>query len=419
MIDTISKFRFERYLLILALIMPAISCQKQPEPTPPEEPFTYKLLREPHICTYKQYLNEAAEGYALDHEVLDAIIDALDSLQVIDKDKEVWAYDFEYPSTNLKGEKIYLSARAYLPTEALEGDSLPCVTLAAHHLIMVDKYRPSNNCVVEAFLAWEGQGVIIPDLIGFGSSAQEDQLLTNSNFNGKGNLEGLKAGLMLYDDLGIKYDKEKIYGYGYSQGGQVTMASVRYAALHPELGIKFHKAFAGAGSYDPHLTFKGYNTGNYPDAEIFKVAGLVSIFRELKDKIKEEDVFKEPLLSCYKELFLSKQYDIMQLRDFYDEMGLDTCIQAGVINGTTTAGQLINEESILQRVYCGWEMPEATHFYLYGVKDDDYIPYSNFTQTKYFWEETQPEADITYYDEYTFGHVYGCVTFMIWSQEEW
>lgn len=407
--------------MALALALPMISCSKEPQPEPeptPPEPMSYTIIHEPKLCTYETFLRECGDGYGVDKAILDSLVKIIEELGPIDKDKEVWLYDIDYPSVNEKNQNIRLSGRVYIPVGALNGDTTTCVSLMSHHLILANRFCPTNKCIAEAVPAWLGHTIVAPDQIGFGNSVNQNLYISNSNFLAKGSVECMQAALMLLDDLGVEYD-ENMYNYGYSQGAPVAMASLAYVSQHPDCGISFYKTFCGAGAYDPALTFQKYANGECSEASDFGMIGMASLVSESNGELDPKDIFKEPFLSMYDTLILSKKYDILEIDEALGTLTLTDCIQDGVLYQTSTIGKKVDAMSLQRRTYCGWDIPQESMLYLYGVKDDNYIPYANYESASYFLESTQPESRLVCYSEKAINHVMGLATFAKWVMENW
>lgn len=407
------------FLLVLTLAFQLGSCSKepQPEPTPPE-PMSYTIIHEPELCDFDRFLHECVEGYRRGGAIMDSMIRIIEQYGPIDKDKQVWLYDIEYPSVNEKNEKIKLSGRIYIPIDVLSGDTTTCLSLVSHHLILADKYCPTKKCIYEAIPAWCGHTIIVPDQIGFGSGVNQNLYISNSNFLAQGCVECMQAAILLLKDLGVEYD-ENLYNFGYSQGGAVAMANLAYTAKHPECGIKFYKTFAGAGAYDPALSFKKYLEGDCQDAQMFGAVGLVSLVSESNGELDPKEIFKEPFLSAYDTLILSKKYDVLEINEVLDTLTLKDCIQDGIIYRTTNAGKKVESLSLLRRTYCGWDIPQGSMLYVFGPEDDDFVPYANYVSASYFLENTQSDTQLVCHSEKTLGHVTGIFAFSKWVIENW
>ena len=63
----------------------------------------------------------------------------------------------------------------------------------------------------------------------------------------RGNIDAYLAAAQLLEDRGVAMP-EKLFSFGYSQGGFNAMANLKYVTEHPELGITFQKALCGGMS---------------------------------------------------------------------------------------------------------------------------------------------------------------------------
>lgn len=412
-----------KYRLIL---LPAVaslllfSCTKGVVDTTFTKPETqYELIDEVQELTFRDFIDEAARGAEIDDSRKDIILAIRELGSGIIGDGRFRTYDISYPSKDFHGRDIKLSARVYVPAEAKSGDILPGAVLGNHHLIMADKYCPTNLCVIEALPVFFGYAVVVPDNIGFGISREMPQLLVNGNFNGKTGVEALSAGLNMLEDMGIVCNPGRLYNIGYSLGAHSALGALRYTSTHPESGIHFYKTFSGAGPYDPSIAFDIYSEGGCPNGLVFSIAGLASLIEESAGELNPSDVFKEPLLSTYGQLILSKNFSIFDIRKAIGTGVPSDYINDGVLSKLSDAGKKIESMSLTRRTYGGWEMAEGTELYLFGCKDDDYIPYENYESAKYFIESTFPDINLHCLSKATGGHVPGFFIFEKWVIDNW
>lgn len=121
---------------------------------------------------------------------------------------------------------------------------------------------PSNYTSVEAVMAATGSLCILPDYIGLGSTSDHPDLYLNSEVHGRTSVDALLTLLDYAEQKNISLDcNYDTYILGYSQGGAVSLASLRRvqqldAATQSRLHLK--KVYCGDGPYDLRLTFETY-----------------------------------------------------------------------------------------------------------------------------------------------------------------
>ena len=121
---------------------------------------------------------------------------------------------------------------------------------------------PSNYTSVESVMAATGSLCILPDYIGLGSSSDHPDLYLNSEVHGRTSVDALLTLLDYAKDKNLYLDNNyDTYILGYSQGGAVSLASLRRvqqldAATQSRLHLR--KVYCGDGPYDLRLTFETY-----------------------------------------------------------------------------------------------------------------------------------------------------------------
>lgn len=415
------RYQMRRFVILLIVTsFAAFSCSEEAvEITVPTEVAPYELFGEVKELNTRQFLDEVAKGAEFNDDQKEVILDMLSLVLNLKKEISIRTYDISYPSKDLTGQDIRLSARVYVPCSVKSGDILPGVVLGNHHYITAAKYSPTNICVIEALPVFFGYAVVVPDNMGLGISRDMPQLFANSNHNGMTGVQALSAGLKMLEDIGIGYEKNRLYNVGYSFGAQSAIGGLKYTSCHPDCGVRFYKTFAGSGSYDPLLTMDGYSSGDYPYGEAFEIVALASLIEECAGDLNPADVFKEPLLSTYRELILSKNHSIFEVRDALGTGGLSAYIHDGVLTKTSDAWRKIESISLSNRALGGWDMADGTELYLFGCKDDDYIPYTQYENAKYFIEHSFPKINLHCFSVMTGGHVHGSAVFAKWVADNW
>lgn len=121
---------------------------------------------------------------------------------------------------------------------------------------------PSNYTSVEAIMAATGSLCILPDYIGLGASAKHPDLYLNHEVHGRTSVDALLTLLDYAKCKRLPLDSDyNTYIVGYSQGGSVSLASLRQVQRLDEATqkrIHLKKVFCGDGPYDLRLTFETY-----------------------------------------------------------------------------------------------------------------------------------------------------------------
>ena len=121
---------------------------------------------------------------------------------------------------------------------------------------------PSNYTSVESVMAATGSLCILPDYIGLGSTSNHPDLYLNSEVHGRTSVDALLTLLDYAKQKNISLDSNyKTYILGYSQGGAVSLASLRRVQqldAYTQSRLHLQKVYCGDGPYDLRLTFETY-----------------------------------------------------------------------------------------------------------------------------------------------------------------
>ena len=167
---------------------------------------------------------------------------------------------------------------------------------------------PTKYTSVEAAMAATGALCIMPDYIGLGSSADHPDLYLNHKVHGQTSVDALLALLDYAKAKKLSLNSNyKTYIVGYSQGGSVSLASLRRVQeLDQATQDRLHltKVYCGDGPYDLRRTFETYveDFKNGKELGLGSVIPLVinSMFNSYPSEVADlryEDFFTEWALS--------------------------------------------------------------------------------------------------------------------------
>ena len=313
-----------------------------------------------------------------------------------------------------------LSAVLYLPQAILNKErSLAGISIANHGTIASNAECPTEKPQFEGAFAWKNHAIVMPDYYGFGISKDRPQAYLDPETTAQNNIDAYLAAVQLIEDRGIAMP-EKLFSFGYSQGGFNAMANLKYVTEHPELGITFQKALCGGSPFDVPKTWEAYLAGAYRNAIGFVPMTVVSINESQKLNLPYGHLFREPLLSNWQDWILSKDYTLTQINGFLDTNNLADILTDEMIAGTGPYFGAIQETCQRYSLTAGWTPPPGTttKIYLYHSMDDDTVPYENFTAMKAFLDKTIPGG----YEAESYangGHVTACIYFIMNIIDEW
>ncbi|MBR5703029.1 MAG: hypothetical protein IKX45_02120, partial [Bacteroidales bacterium] len=333
----------------------------------------------------------------------------------------VSAISYTYRSTDPQGDPVELSALLYVPNAALSGTKLTGITLACHGTIAKKTQCPTMTAQFEGVIAWKNHAVVMPDYYGFGASADRPQGYLDAENTAHNSIDAYLAAVQLLEDRGVTIP-QKLYSFGYSQGGFNSMANLRYVAQHPELGISFDKVFCGGSPFDVMGTWNEYTNGSFNNSLAFVPMTLVSINETHKLGLSYSDLFKGALLNNWQNWILSKNYTTTEISNLLISNGQSTIsgiLTDDMVAGTGAAFNSIRSVCESYSLISGWTPPSGRKYiFIYHSKDDDTVPYANLTAMKSFLDRTAP-GSYTLYDGNDGGHTSAAVSFVQNIIKEW
>ena len=172
---------------------------------------------------------------------------------------------FTYPTKNVAGETVTVSAVMCIPKNIYEATTKPKLDfmVLSNHGAMVDaSSAPSvstgNNPEYLASLIGNKIAIgIAPDYIGFGASVNQPQAFAYGDVNARTSLEAVICARMWLESQGYTWE-DKLANVGFSQGGQTAMHVQKLVDSSTVYGTKVHvtKTFAGGGCYDMNTTIE-------------------------------------------------------------------------------------------------------------------------------------------------------------------
>ena len=293
------------------------SCNKEeinnPQSLEPVSETTFKVLEEKELSAHELYamtLGAMKEG--MPAEMFKSVDLAFEKAGEISLDAQ----------TRATAPLLYKVVRIEYTT--LDQDMLPvkASALIVHPLVRkMDKVMlinhgtqigiamiPTKYTSVEAAMAATGALCILPDYIGLGSSASHPDLYLNHEVHGRTSVDALIALLDYAKEKKLWLDKNyKSYIVGYSQGGSVSLASLRRVQQldqATQARINLQKVYCGDGPYDLRRTFETYveDFNNGKELGLGSVVPLVinSMFNSYPSEVQDinyEDFFTTWALS--------------------------------------------------------------------------------------------------------------------------
>ena len=313
-----------------------------------------------------------------------------------------------YPSYDGDWNPITLSGKVILP----KGQRPKRLILVSHYTVCSNKEAPSNCFSLEGILVKLGYGLIIPDYIGYGVTAQEVHPYLVMDLTARNVVDMYLAVRPWLDVIGMAPEERELILMGYSQGGATTMAvqhliETEYCYTDMDDYIPLHRVFAGGGPYDVKATYERFvttDTASYPVAVPLVLQGMI---KGNKLQMEMSDMMQSWLCDKMDEWINSKRF---------------TSAQINKLIGTRVTHKLLTDEAMDQKsdkvaelykamtinsiISYDW-VPEAAVYMMHSM-DDETVPYTNAANAKSRWKT----ANITYNFGHYGTHVMTCLRFI-------
>lgn len=313
-----------------------------------------------------------------------------------------------YPSLDSDLKPIILSGKVMLP----RGRKPKRMILVSHYTICSDAEAPSNSFALEGVLVKMGYGLIIPDYIGYGVTADRLHPYLVMDLTARNVIDMYLAVRPWLKAVGMEPEYDDIYLMGYSQGGATSMAvehliETQYCYPQSPDYIKVHRVFAGGGPYDVKATYERCVTtdiSGYPVAIPLVLQGMIK-GNDLE--IRLEDMLQEWLYQNIDEWINSKRYTSDQINQLIGTSITHKILTPeGMDRTSDKVAELYKAMTMNSIISYNW-LPKEPVYIMHSM-DDEIVPYTNATNAKAKWKD----ANIMYNFGHYGSHTSTCIRFI-------
>ena len=310
-------FKFMTVALVAMLGFTACEQDNDNDITPPSnEPEKSYVVTSDTQLPMSLFLLGIPEEYAAFKSPLEGAFAMRESAleQVLGKDIQIGfrKMTYTYPSTDVKGESITLSAAAFWLGYFVDGawnDFQPDdICLMEHYTITSDAEAPTNTFALEMFITGNTL-TIMPDYIGYGVTKELSHPYLHHDVCAINSIDALTSGYDLFDDNVLCGMAEgwKLYLAGASQGAANAIAVHKYMDTHPEFAAEWNFAASNcsSGPYSPVVTIDKYLADGkvaYPVVFPLVVKTMFDSYPEIMGGFREEMAYAESYLAVKAEI---------------------------------------------------------------------------------------------------------------------
>ena len=272
--------------------------------------------------------------------------------------------------------------------------------LVSHYTVCSNAEAPSNCFSLEGVLVKLGYGLIIPDYMGYGVTANEVHPYLVMDLTARNVLDMYLAVRPWLKAVNMEPENDDIYLMGYSQGGATTMAvehliETEYCFPEDPEYVKIHRVFAGGGPYDVKATYERFVTtdvSGYPVAVPLVLQGMI---KGNNLNIQMEDIMQDWLYEKMDDWINSKLYTSAQINKLINtKVTHELLTEEGMNQTSDKVAELYKAMTMNSITSYNW-IPEASIYIMHSM-DDETVPYTNAANAKSKWTD----ANIIY----NFGH---------------
>lgn len=304
---------------------------------------------------------------------------------------------YNYWSTDEQGRDIKLSARAYWAVLDDRNLSPSNILLCPHYTITNNAECPSQTITFEAMFLCSNNLLILPDYIGFGTSADRVQPYVNHNIGAQNCIDALTAGYKVFrtaTKTNVQNDF-KLCVVGASQGAGNALAVHKWIDTHPDFADTWHFAysFCCAGPYSPTVTFEKYFEQEQitnPCVIPLTLKAMLAAYSSILGSWTEDDFYSDNYLQNLKptidQMIASKEFGTGDINNvFFDKLVPETDSIKGLPLSYILSADALNRDSELCKAMfkcladndltSGWAPLHP--IYLTHDLGDDVVPYAN------------------------------------------
>ena len=297
------------------------------------------------------------------------------------------AYQYLYLTKDYTGAPVWMSAELMLTEEQISSKHISWMALYNHYTISrSDECPTAGNRDLQKIAPPLQIAVVSADYEGFGETGDRVQAYCYGEANARASIDALLAAREWLVQEGYTLS-DSIINYGYSQGGQTTVAALKLSQGEYKGRVHFMRNFAGAGPYDLRLTYRKFEDWQ----RIGQAAVLpltVITFNELEHmNLDYKQVFKEPLASNVKSWIISKKFNTDELTELFGSDSLKYYMQPEYMDSTSAKMGVVLKEVDKQRLTTGWVPDADTDIRLYHSMKDDIVAPENTVEMYKFFEQ--------------------------------
>ena len=286
---------------------------------------------------------------------------------------------FLYPTKDYEGKPIWMSAVMLIPNDQVASKHIRKMAMYNHYTIARSDEcptSPSRDPELPEILVPGGFAVVASDYEGFGETGDRVQAYCYGEANARASIDALLAAREWLVKEGYTLS-DSIINYGYSQGGQTTVAAIKLSQSEYRGKVHFMKNYAGAGPYDLRLTYRKFLEWEKIGQPAVLPLTIITVNELMHMGLDYTTVFKAPLASNVKSWIISKKFNTDELHELFGSDSVKYYMQPAYLDSTNVDMQVVLQEVDKQRLTTGWVPDADTDIKIFHSMNDDIVAPEN------------------------------------------
>ena len=338
------------------------------------------------LCTFGQtYVWKNGHPLVTDPDSITFVKPDLSARVDTIKDATFPTYDLRYLTKDYAGRPIWQSARLMLTSKQEETKHIGKMALYNHYTIArLDECPTAGKFDLQAAAMGSSYAVVAADYEGFGETADRWQAYCYGEANARASIDALLAAREWLVAQGYTIS-DTLITYGYSQGGQTTIAALKLSQTEYKGRVHFMKTIAGAGPYDLTLTYKKFLQWERLAQPVVLPMNIITANELEHLGLNYKNVFKEPLATNVKNWILSKRFDTDEMSPLIGSDSLKNFMQPAYMDSTSAEVQFVLQHVQKQDITQSWTPDPDTEVLLVHSLKDDIVPAENTVAMHHFF----------------------------------
>ena len=286
---------------------------------------------------------------------------------------------FLYLTKDYEGKPIWMSAQMLIPNNHVETKHISRMAMCNHYTI-----TRSDECPTSPTREFELPDILVPigftvvssDYEGFGETGDRVQAYCFGEANARASIDALLAAREWLQSSGYTLS-DSIINYGYSQGGQTTVAAIKLSQSEYRGKVHFMKSFAGAGPYDLRLTYRKFLEWGRIGQPVVLPLTIITVNELMHMGLDYNTVFLNPLASNVKSWVISKKFNTDELKELIGNDSVKYYMQPAYLDSTNASIEVVLREVDKHRLTTGWVPDADTDIKIFHSLHDDIVAPEN------------------------------------------